>query len=275
MRITDNMYIGFYKLNATKCLGEGSFSNVYEATSSRPPYQTVAIKIDKNPTINSIKHEATILSYLNRHLPNLPCIPTLYWYGVFGKRACMVTPIYKPLATEFLNPVEVICILETIHEIQVLHCDIKPENFMLTQHTNQLVLIDFGLARFIKQSVNTSTTVIGSPRYASYFIYLGQQPRPRDDLISAGYVFMEQIYGRPFPTILQHPDYKYGFDNINNINNLERRQQRTLEALLSYNLPKHLCLYFKHLYQENSQIDYQYLQSLFQPTQVDGLETTK
>jgi serine/threonine protein kinase len=258
------MYIGFYKLNTTQQLGEGSFSTVYLATSSRPPYQTVAIKIDKNPDINSLKHEATILSYLNYHLPSEQCIPTLYWYGVFGKRGCIVTPIYKALTIDFLNPVEVINILQKIHKLNIVHCDIKPDNFMLTQNTNQLVLIDYGLAYNKTRTINTETTLRGSPRYASYFVYLGQQPQPRDDLISAGYVFMEQIYGMPFETVVECPDYTYELTSIHHINNVKRKHQRTLEALLSCNLPKHLCLYFEHLYKENLQIDYQYLQSLFQ-----------
>ncbi len=269
------MYIGFYKLDATKCLGEGSFSTVYKAISSRPPYQHVAIKLDKHPDINSVKHEATILSYLNRNLPNAKFIPILYWYGVFGKRSCMVTPIYKPITAEFLNPVEIISILQSIHALNILHCDIKPDNFMLTQTTNKIVLIDFGLAQTLQPNKSTTTTIIGSPRYASYFIYLGQNPCPRDDLISAGYVFMEQIYNCPFMSIEQCPDYKYEMDSIYNVNNLKRKQQRTLNALLSYNLPKHLCLYFDNLYQEHSQIDYQYLQSLFQSLQCGDPEIIK
>jgi len=271
------MYIGFYKLDATKCLGEGSFSTVYAATSCRAPYQEVAIKIDKNPDINSVKHEANILSYLNRNLPNAKCIPILYWYGVFGKRACIVTPFYRSLTTttEQLNPIEVINILRTIHELNIVHCDIKPDNFMLMQNTGQLVLIDFGLAQTLNSKLSATTTVIGSLRYASYFVYLGQKPCPRDDLISAGYVFMEQLYNKPFLHINPRPDCKYELDSIYNINNLERKQQRTLNALLSYNLPKHLCMYFHYLYQEHSQIDYQYLQSLFQSLQSGDPEIVK
>jgi hypothetical protein len=79
-----NIRIGLYILDSSGNLGEGSFSTVHSATYCRAPYHKVAIKIDKHPEINSLKHEASILSYLNKQLPAATFIPTLYWYGIFG-----------------------------------------------------------------------------------------------------------------------------------------------------------------------------------------------
>jgi predicted Ser/Thr protein kinase len=69
--MNDPVYIGLYKLDKNGFLGEGSFSTVHMATSCRYKSHKVAIKIDKNPGINSVKHEATILAYLNKMLPNV------------------------------------------------------------------------------------------------------------------------------------------------------------------------------------------------------------
>jgi serine/threonine protein kinase len=253
----NHVYIGLYKLDTNHYLGEGAFATVYSATSCRDLKQ-VAIKIDKNTHINSLKHEANILAYLNKNLPNVAFLPTLYWYGTFANRATIVTPYYKP-ATRF-NPVEVITILQAIHSVNIIHCDIKPDNFMI--NAEQLVLIDFGLARTPAKKQTLSTTLCGNPRYASYFIYLGHTPDYRDDLISAGYMFME-FCGYSFPVIAQEND------SIFHTTNLQRKQQRTLTSLLSSNIPKHLMHYFEYLYRDDLQIvDYTYLLSLFDSLEI-------
>lgn len=258
-----NIRIGLYILDASGNLGEGSFSTVHSATYCRAPYYKVAIKIDKNPGINSLKHEASILSYLNKQLPAAKFIPTLYWYGIFGHRACLVTPLYKPMTPELFSPGAIIEILNAIHNMQIVHCDIKPDNFMVSLDTNNIVLIDFGLARAISKSATMCEHICGSQRYASYFVYLGHRPCARDDLISAGYMIME-YYGYNFSQIQQSQDYAHAYDSIHNVNNLQRKQQRTLDALLSMYLPDNLGLYFQYLYNNDCcHINYEYLGGLF------------
>lgn len=257
----NDVYIGLYKLNTNHYLGEGAFATVHSATSCRD-LKPVAIKIDKNTNINSLKHEANIIAYLNKHLPNADFVPTLYWYGMFANRATMVVSMCQPVLT--INPIEVITILEAIHSVNIIHCDIKPDNFMMK--AGKLVLIDFGLARTPVVKRVATTTLCGNPRYASYFIYLGQMPIYRDDLISAGYIFME-LCGCPFSVI--EPTEVID-DSIFHITNIQRRQQRTLAALLSLKIPKHLMQYFEYLYRDDLQtVDYTYLMSLF-----DNPETT-
>lgn len=262
-----SIIINTYKLTNNSLIGEGSFATVHRAISHKNTY--VAIKINKDPSLNTIKHEAQILSYLNKQLPNADFIPILYWYGNFSGRSCIVTPIYVPLTT--FNFINILSLLEAIHSVDIIHCDIKPDNFMQCPITGNPVLIDFGLARAVAPN-KFNANLCGSPRYASYYCYLGCTPAPRDDLISAGYVLMEQL-GYKFSVIEPLFDPIYEFTHIYHKDNVLRKEQRTLEALLSYRLPKHLETYFQSLYSDNSP-DYQYLKSLFQPLPMNDLETT-
>ena len=55
-------------------------------------------------------------------------------------------------------------------------------------------LIDFGIAISVIPGEDTNTdayrdTIIGSPKYISFYIHQGYEPMYRDDLISAGYCF--------------------------------------------------------------------------------------
>ena len=57
-------------------------------------------------------------------------------------------------------------VLEFVHSKQVIHRDIKPENIIRCQVDNQLVLVDFGAAKFATGTALARTgTVIGDFRY--------------------------------------------------------------------------------------------------------------
>ncbi|MBD1902770.1 SUMF1/EgtB/PvdO family nonheme iron enzyme [Trichocoleus sp. DQ-A3] len=57
-------------------------------------------------------------------------------------------------------------VLEFVHSKQVIHRDIKPENIIRRQVDNQLVLVDFGAAKFATGTALARTgTVIGDFRY--------------------------------------------------------------------------------------------------------------
>ncbi|HLO86890.1 MAG TPA: serine/threonine-protein kinase [Nostocaceae cyanobacterium] len=59
-------------------------------------------------------------------------------------------------------------ILAFTHSQQVIHRDIKPENIIRRRSDDQLILVDFGAAKFVTGANLTQTgTVIGSPKYAA------------------------------------------------------------------------------------------------------------
>ncbi|MGB3519287.1 MAG: SUMF1/EgtB/PvdO family nonheme iron enzyme [Elainellaceae cyanobacterium] len=59
-------------------------------------------------------------------------------------------------------------ILQFVHDRQIIHRDIKPENIIRRQIDNRLVLIDFGAAKVVTQTALAKTgTMIGNAGYAA------------------------------------------------------------------------------------------------------------
>ena len=67
----------------------------------------------------------------------------------------------KPLAFQM------ICAVESLHGKGICHRDIKPQNFLFSDHTRNVIkLIDFGLGKSFVHC-NELKTVCGSPLYVA------------------------------------------------------------------------------------------------------------
>jgi len=90
--------------------------------------------------------------------------------------------------------------LQAVHEVGVLHRDLKPGNIM--QRTDGgLALIDFGLAKHTEVKVDMTGTgeIFGTPYYMSPEQGHGQPLDERSDLYSLGVIFYEMLTGKkPF-----------------------------------------------------------------------------
>ena len=192
------------KYSIGQLLGQGQFGSVYNGIYEKTG-DLVAIKLEGRDTgIKLLKQEATILKYLYDQGSRF--VPTVYWFGVWSNYTCLVMPLYDCSLHDkvgTLSEVKVdaimsacISILEDIHSHQVLHCDIKPHHFMIRDR--ELYLVDFGLATFaVKQKgdeLRKRSHLIGSPKYASYFLHNGEHPCYRDDLLSLGYMYYFLLY---------------------------------------------------------------------------------
>jgi len=88
------------------------------------------------------------------------------------------------------------------HQHGIVHCDLKPENLMVTPQ-GMIKILDFGFAQPTPQAGATETlscaTLGGTPGYISPEVLLGGTPDERSDIFSLGIVLYEALAGRhPF-----------------------------------------------------------------------------
>jgi len=85
--------------------------------------------------------------------------------------------------------------LQHAHQHLVVHCDVKPENILLSH--GHAILTDFGIARSLKRRpVRDSEEVSGSPEYVSPEQASGEtRIDGRSDLYSLGCVLFEMLAG--------------------------------------------------------------------------------
>lgn len=89
--------------------------------------------------------------------------------------------------------------LAVAHGRGILHCDVKPENLMITP-SGAVKILDFGFARHVTTAeTKDSLSVVvagGTPGYMAPEVALGSTPDERADIYSLGIVFYELLAGR-------------------------------------------------------------------------------
>ena len=185
-------------------IGNGKFGIVYKGINMKSG-ERIAIKTEKkNNDIRLLKNETTVLKYLYDH--GSRSTPIIYWYGVDEVWSYLIMSYYEsslydycnqnPIVPEKINKIMCVCIgiLETIHKNYILHRDIKPHNFMISNE--EVYLIDFGFSCFyVDEKVEhlpemESQNIVGTPKYVSYYLHNGITNSRRDDLISLGYLYI-------------------------------------------------------------------------------------
>lgn len=105
------------------------------------------------------------------------------------------------LKTVLLIAEQAIHRIQHIHNRGYLHCDIKPDNFLLGVGNNGNILytIDFGLARNMDAAeghgIRDDRPFGGTARYASLNNHKGLEQSRGDDLESLGYVLLYFVRG--------------------------------------------------------------------------------
>ncbi|MBV9197174.1 MAG: protein kinase [Solirubrobacterales bacterium] len=85
--------------------------------------------------------------------------------------------------------------LQYVHDQQIVHRDVKPQNLILSQ--TGVVLVDFGIARLLDESEPQGTVGIGTPRFMAPEVFAGGHVSPRTDVFSVAATLWTLLAGRP------------------------------------------------------------------------------
>lgn len=235
-----------YRINIK--IGNGKFGNIYLGTTLNKN-SNVVIKLESTSNnFITLKNEATILKYLYEN--NCRDIPSIYWYGKYLNYATIVMPKYDCSLYNFMLSnekiqyntlcdfmVSIISIINNIHDLFVIHRDIKPHHFMLKG--NKLFLIDFGISTFyindnksLKRNTNSDNSLIGSANYASINLYHGDSYSRRDDLVSICYMFIFLFtLELPWENVSTYINDDYNTLSIYNSKNIKYKEMKSINNL--------------------------------------------
>lgn len=186
-------------------LGQGSQAIVYLATDPDLNRQ-VAIKsvrlnsgIKHKGDIDSLMAEAKTVSRLQH-----PNIVSIYDLGVHDQRPFLVLEYIEgqSLRQKMGNRLSIEqCIrlmrdilsgVAAAHAEQITHCDIKPENILITKEKHAKVA-DFGLAQLGDVSREDQDALYGTPQYMAPEYIETRQHKTVSDVFSLGLVFYEML----------------------------------------------------------------------------------
>jgi hypothetical protein len=85
--------------------------------------------------------------------------------------------------------------LQYIHDQQIIHRDVKPQNMILAEHG--VVLVDFGIARLLAENEEQGTVGVGTPRFMAPEVFAGGHVSPRTDVFGVAATLWTLITGRP------------------------------------------------------------------------------
>lgn len=210
------MNINLPGFSISKLIGKGSFGQVYVGTKISDG-KLVSIKIEQENKKNILKHEYKIYTHIsNSTKVSKPQIPNIHWFGSVEDKTIMVMDYlgnsldfmfnykcqgkFSPKTT-YMIAIQLIDLISTLHSCNIIHRDIKPDNFLLGIGDNRkkIFLIDFGLAKEFKRKSHikemTGKSLVGTARYASINSHKGLELSRRDDLESIGYMLIYFMKG--------------------------------------------------------------------------------
>jgi len=196
-------------------IGKGGFSRVYRAEQAKLK-RGVAVKVlnfglNDEADRRSFERECELMGRVSTH-PNIvtvhdtaftdegqPCIVMEHYPG--GSLADLISEVRRLTPQEVLEVgVAISAALEASHQAGVLHCDLKPQNILISEF-GQPALGDFGISTFSEERTRTGGDAGAgfTLAYAAPEIVEGASPSVESDLYSLAATLYTGLAGRrPF-----------------------------------------------------------------------------
>lgn len=267
-RAESNADIGqMYQIYQDEILGSGQFGIVYGGVHRNSGRQVAIKMIDKLrfPTKQEaqLKNEVSILQNLqHRGVVNLEKMfetPEKIFVVMEKLKGDMLEMILSSenqrlseRITKFLIS-QILIALKHLHSKNIVHCDLKPENVLLSSHSDfpQVKLCDFGFARIIGEK-SFRRSVVGTPAYLAPEVLRNKGYNRSLDMWSVGVIVYVSLSGTfPFNEEedvndqIQNAAFMYpahpwreiskdAIDLINSLLQVKTRKRLTVDKSLSH-----------------------------------------
>lgn len=199
-----------YRYEMISKLGNGTFGDVYQAIDHKTSAK-VAIKMIRNEAkyLKSGQSEIKLLQDLNKAQGVDDAIIQLLDHFVFRNHLCLVFELlhgdlYAALKKTGMKGFEMARIKDLVHgvlkclvhmhRVNLVHCDLKPENVLLRDSSsNNVKVIDFGLSGHTSERVHS---YIQSRYYRAPEVILKHSNGPAMDMWSLGCMVAEFCNGK-------------------------------------------------------------------------------
>lgn len=245
--------INKFQYDTKNIIGKGGFGNVYYGYDD--DNNKVAIKVDKKKKYNN--KESLIYKLLDEY----KLMPKMIDYIEEEKKSYLVLPLYgynsnkivKMKPDEYFNIKDILMLgiqilqqLNYLHKKNIIHNDIKPDNFIYDYNNNKFKLIDYGLSDFYINGdkhieFSKSNSRCGTLRYMSINCHNKYSLSRRDDLISLSYSLI-YLYIKTLP-----------WKNITICNNRNKLYNKVLdikkkfnEEIKDYDLPSPILFLYRY-----------------------------
>src|ERR1044071_4202663 len=206
-----------HRYEIVRRIGGGGMGAVYLAKDKNLGDAARAVKEMIESHLDDAQHEKAIADFKRESLLltelEHPCIPTVYdyFYEDISERFFLVMKFIpgSDLASRLRAApggrvdeltvaewgVQVADVLHYLHTRPqpIIYRDLKPANLMLDSNTNRIMLIDFGIARWVNKK-EKGVTAVGTMGYAPPELFSGQAD-PRVDIYSLGATMFHLVTG--------------------------------------------------------------------------------
>ena len=219
-----------YSIDTNKLLGKGSFGRIYAGVNKTTGAE-IAIKLEPLKTEQpQLVYEYKIYKYLQNGFG----IPKVYECSRDKNNTILIMDLlgdslekkfnycdrHFSLLTILMIMEQLVSRIEFIHSKNLLHRDIKPDNFLVGRGNKRNIIyaIDFGLSKRYRDpktglhiEYRDGKSLTGTARYASINTHLGIEQSRRDDIEALGYMMVYFLKGSlPWQgMVINDPKKKY------------------------------------------------------------------